>query len=254
MENKSVAIVSRNENGFLTHSLCDNLNASGIKTYSITLENDTLIKYIVESCDLLIIMEDVNLSMFSQQLTDIKNMCYELKKSVVIYANPEPIEKLKRIFPESMIAATFVRPMDIPSVIEKMEKIFEEQEARQQRKKILVVDDSGAMLRTIMGWLENTYQVSLANSAAKAFTVIEKEMPDLILLDYEMPICSGAQFFEMLAGEESTKNIPVIFLTARDDAQTVREVLDLKPQGYILKTTPEEKVLRIIGDFFERNR
>lgn len=252
MLKKSLLVLSGNENGFLAHSLCDNLTNNGMKNQSLTLDNWDLVKYCLEKCDLVILMEDINVEMFSGNLSKLKDACCEKKIPIALYANPEPIEKLKKLFPESIIEATFIRPIDVHTVLERIEKIFVDKEKHIIKKKVLVVDDSGAMLRTIMSWLEGTYQVMLANSAARAFTAIEKEKPDLILLDYEMPICSGVQFFEMLGAEEDTKNIPVIFLTARDDAETVRQVLELKPQGYILKTTPEKKVLKIISDFFAK--
>ena len=73
--------------------------------------------------------------------------------------------------------------------------------------------------------------------------MIEVTKPDLILLDYEMPVCSGAQFLEMLHSEPQTKNIPVIFLTSRSDEETVKKVIELGPQGYLLKSQPKEKIL-----------
>lgn len=250
MANKSVLLISGNEKGFLANSLCEYLNKSNVITYSVTLDTDGLMRYI-EYTELIIIMEDVNAEMHQVKLNSLKDYCYEHKRQVAFYANPEPIEKFKRIFPNSMIADTFVRPIDVPNVVEKIEAYINAKENHVQKKKILVVDDSGATLRTIMSWLEGEYQVALANSAASAFVAIEKDKPDLILLDYEMPVCSGAQFFEMLSGEPETKDIPVIFLTSRDDTETVKKVLDLKPKGYILKTTPEQTVLRVIGNFFK---
>lgn len=59
---------------------------------------------------------------------------------------------------------------------------------------------------------------------------------------------------EMLGNEDDTKDIPIIFLISIDDAETVNEVLKLKPQGYILKTTPEKVVIKYIADFFSRNK
>jgi len=106
-----------------------------------------------------------------------------------------------------------------------------------QKKTILVVDDSGPMLRTVMGWLENNYTVLLANSAKTALDAINRKKPDLMLLDYEMPIVSGPQLLQMLREDENTSDIPVIFLTARSDTDSVKAVLALRPQGYILKTT-----------------
>ncbi|MBR3561060.1 MAG: response regulator [Oscillospiraceae bacterium] len=51
-----------------------------------------------------------------------------------------------------------------------------------------------------------------------------------------MPVTSGAQVLEMIRSEPGTAHIPVIFLTGKDDSEGVRRVLELKPDGYILKS------------------
>lgn len=78
--------------------------------------------------------------------------------------------------------------------------------------------------------------------------------PDLILLDYEMPVCSGQQFLEMIRAEVSTSMIPVIFLTAKGDKESVKSVLALKPAGYLLKTMAAEQIVESIDNFFEKNK
>ncbi|MCQ2749895.1 MAG: response regulator [Clostridia bacterium] len=83
--------------------------------------------------------------------------------------------------------------------------------------------------------------------------MIEVTKPDLILLDYEMPVCSGAQFLEMLHSEAQTKDIPVIFLTSRSDEETVRKVLELGPQGYLLKSQSKENIVEAISKFFAKD-
>lgn len=104
-----------------------------------------------------------------------------------------------------------------------------------EHKTILVVDDSPAMLRTMQAMLSKRYRVIFATSGAQAIALTAKELPDLILLDYEMPVVNGKMTLEMLRSEESTRDIPVVFLTGMDDADHVHEVLALKPQGYLLK-------------------
>ena len=63
-------------------------------------------------------------------------------------------------------------------------------------------------------------------------TAIGKKRPDLILLDYEMPVCDGRQTLEMIRADEELKDIPVIFLTGVNDREHIESVLSLKPAGY----------------------
>ena len=118
----------------------------------------------------------------------------------------------------------------------------------------MVVDDSGAMLRNVKGWLDDKYNVSLASSGAMAIKFLSIHRPDLILLDYEMPVCDGRQVLEMIRSEEEFKDIPVIFLTSKGDEESVMKVLELRPQGYLLKTLEPAYIMKAIDDFFKKNQ
>ena len=130
-----------------------------------------------------------------------------------------------------------------------LDKAEVEREAKEQRKgnsgkkRVLVVDDNGTTLRTMKAMLENNYEVALAISGAQAMTSIGKSRPDLILLDYEMPVCDGRMTLEMIRADEEMKDIPVVFLTAINDRANIEAVLKLKPAGYFLKPAVKERLI-----------
>ena len=119
------------------------------------------------------------------------------------------------------------------------------------RKHILVVDDNAQMLRNLKTILEESYEITLANSGMKAMTSIGKSRPDLILLDYEMPVCDGRQTLEMIRADEEIADIPVIFLTGVGDREHIEAVLALKPSGYLLKPASSEALLEAIEKALE---
>ena len=108
------------------------------------------------------------------------------------------------------------------------------------------------MLRSVKSWLEDKYQVILANSGAMAIKYLAMNHPDLILLDYEMPVCDGRQVLEMIRSEPDFSTVPVIFLTGKNDKESVMKVTALKPDGYLLKTMEPEKLHQAIDEFFEK--
>lgn len=114
------------------------------------------------------------------------------------------------------------------------------------RKKVLVVDDNASTLRSIKNMLESKYNVMLANSGMKAMTSIGKCRPDVILLDYEMPVCDGRQTLEMIRAEKELENIPVIFLTSVNDKEHIEAVIRLLPAGYMLKPAIPAKLIAAI--------
>ena len=79
-----------------------------------------------------------------------------------------------------------------------------------------------------------------------------KFKPDLVLLDYEMPVCDGRQTLEMIRSDDDFSQIPVVFLTGVGDRAHIEQVIDLKPQGYLLKPPVKdmlmEKISEILGD------
>lgn len=126
----------------------------------------------------------------------------------------------------------------------------EKEEQANAKRKILVVDDSDFMRANISRLLSGDYEVIEADSSISAIKKIALNRPDLVLLDYEMPICDGKQALEMIRSETDMANTSVFFLTGRGDRESVRNVVSLKPDGYLLKTMPEEEIKKSIDDFF----
>lgn len=120
------------------------------------------------------------------------------------------------------------------------------------RKRILVVDDDPNILRTIKSWLENDYEVYLVNSGFNALDFIAKHQVDLILLDYEMPLLNGPEILQKLHLHKETAALPVIFLTAKDDRDSVMKAIEQKADGYILKTRSPSEIIKTIKEFFKK--
>ena len=120
------------------------------------------------------------------------------------------------------------------------------------KKRVLVVDDSEFMLRAMNDLLSSEYEVLTAKSGLSAIRSITLDRPDLVLLDYEMPVCNGSQVLEMIRSEKDFADIPVIFLTSKVDKQSVSKVIALKPEGYLSKSMSPETVKREVDHFFER--
>lgn len=117
---------------------------------------------------------------------------------------------------------------------------------RSENTRILVVDDDKTMLRMIKRKLEEDYEVATAISAKIASNYLEKHEVDLVLLDYEMPDENGPSFLKRIREDESIKDLPVVFLTGVDDMIKVQNVIDLKPQGYLLKPLDANKLMATI--------
>lgn len=119
-----------------------------------------------------------------------------------------------------------------------------------EKKHIIVVDDNPVLLRNMRNMLQDKYRVTLATSAAQCMKAMGQDKPDLIILDYEMPVVDGKQTLEMIRAEEDCKDVPVIFLTGIADKEHVDAVLDLKPAGYFVKPPMQTKIINAIENIF----
>lgn len=115
-----------------------------------------------------------------------------------------------------------------------------------RRKRILAVDDSGVLLRSVKAMLEKTYDVAVATDGEMAIKQIKKKVPDLVLLDYEMPGWDGKKTLEEIRNDEEIKDTPVLFLTGVADKEHIAAVLGLKPEGYLLKPIEQQRLMDTI--------
>lgn len=125
---------------------------------------------------------------------------------------------------------------------------------RDHKRKVLVVDDSMTIREAMRQLLGGTYEVSLASSGVAAIRTISLDRPDLVLLDYEMPVCDGKQTLEMLRSDEAFADVPVIFLTGRRDPKTMIDVMPLNPSGYLIKTSKPEEIKKEVDQFFAKQK
>lgn len=125
-------------------------------------------------------------------------------------------------------------------------KKLEELKKSDEKKHVLVVDDDPLMLKLIKEYLGDKYNVGTAISGKIAHKFLEAKSTNLILLDYEMPEENGFEVLTKIRDNEKLATIPVVFLTGVTDKLKLLEVLQLKPQGYLLKPIDKEKLLGTI--------
>ena len=114
------------------------------------------------------------------------------------------------------------------------------------RARIILVDDSLANLDQGSDILTTFYEVFPAESAAKLFEILENKLPDLILLDIEMPEMDGFAAIKKLKADARYADIPVIFLTAKNDADSELEGFDLGAVDYVSKPFSAPRLRRRI--------
>ena len=116
------------------------------------------------------------------------------------------------------------------------------------RQKIILVDDNMSNLDMGRNMLKTFYEVYPAPSAEKLFEILEKIIPDLVLLDIEMPEMNGYETIKKMKADLRFADIPVIFLTAKNDESSELEGFDLGAVDYISKPFSGPLLLKRIAN------
>jgi len=119
------------------------------------------------------------------------------------------------------------------------------------RKTIFIVDDNATNLTTAENALAQQYKVIALSSGAKMFSAFEKFIPDLILLDIEMPELTGFEVMKMLKASDSYSGIPVIFLTSITDRESEAYGIELGAVDFIMKPFSEPVLLNRIKNHLQ---
>ncbi len=134
--------------------------------------------------------------------------------------------------------------------------ICEEETEENDVQKILVVDDDDMNLKMAEFILKKDMkdiEVILADSGMKCIDLLQREKVDLVLLDFQMPMMNGLKTLEIIRKREDMKDIPVIFLTASSDRDTVVKAGMMGVQGYIKKPfMPKDLIDRVSQTLAEK--
>ena len=193
---------------------------------------------------------------FPETLTYLKDYIVESSRTILLYliGTQDEINAATLAMQGHGVTGSFLRPINVKELVEQLNEKLEDASLSAPKKHILVVDDDPTMLGAIRGWLEGKYQVYLANSGMNAISLLARHQIDLVLLDYEMPVITGAKVLEMIRSEPLTSSMPVMFLTSKSDRESVMEVVSLKPEKYLLKTMSPDELIANIDEFFEKQK
>ena len=248
----SVLIISHGS-AFMADALAKNLQKAEINAV-VTEPNIRAIGKERETTDIYVIYTGNFVFELPDVLVYLKDICDEDEKLICVIGYTREIDEVKKTIPEKLISRTFERPFEMRTLIEELKKVSDKNEIRKQRRQILLVDDDPTFLKMMQEWLSMKYNVTITRSGMQAITYIANHTPDLILLDYDMPITPGPQVMEMIRSEPNSAQIPIIFLTGKDDRESVMKVMSLRPQGYLLKTMTKGQIMTSVDHFFETRK
>jgi len=112
-------------------------------------------------------------------------------------------------------------------------------------KKILIVDDEPNIVMSLEYiFKKENFEVFIARDGAEAIDIVEKDIPDIMILDIMMPNVDGFQVLKFLKGKESLSEIKVIFLSAKNKTSDIELGLKLGADRYMSKPFSTKKLVK----------
>lgn len=122
------------------------------------------------------------------------------------------------------------------------------------KKRILAVDDSKTISGMIQTILERVgYEVDIAFDGIEALEKVKQKMPDLIILDINMPRLDGFRVCRLLKFDRNYRHIPIILLTARDEEDNIKTGMKTGADLYLTKPIEPEQLIEAVHKFLGDN-
>lgn len=138
------------------------------------------------------------------------------------------------------------KPVSKDMLIQKISEVYQNHEEQDNRKTVLLIDDDMSYLKQVNNFLQDSYNVIMINSAKLALNYLLKHTPDIIVLDYQMPLYNGANVMNMIQKNTPEKHIPVIILSGALNREVLEECYSYNPAAYLAKPVSKETLLENI--------
>lgn len=123
------------------------------------------------------------------------------------------------------------------------------------RSLVLIVEDVGVQIRLVQICLERAdYRVIAARDGGEALRQVTEHMPDLILLDVDLPVLNGFQVLDTLRKEEATRSIPVVMLTAHAKDSALFEQWATQADTFLTKPFSPNALLQTVQQVLASSR
>lgn len=139
------------------------------------------------------------------------------------------------------------KPVSKETLIAKLQEVYHGHDGKTDKKTVLMIDDDMTYLKQLNNLLSESYNVIMINSAKLALDYLLTHTPDIILLDYQMPLYNGANVMNMIQkNDHHKKAIPVIILSGTLNREALQECYAYNPFAYLVKPVSKETLVENI--------
>ena len=248
MVNRTILFI-KSVNGFITQAITKNLKDAGFNVIEVPDSLEDINNH-RSFADMILYYASGSKTMIAQCMTYLTDMCNEFNKTICLIGDESCVNEALNTENTQRIVGAYKRPVDIRELVIGVMNQFEMHKEYERTKSVLLVDDDSDYISIASIWLEDNYKVDGVCSGREALRYLDRYKPDLILLDYDMPELDGYEVFERIKNDPFISKIPVIFLTGKNDRESVMKIINKKPEGYLLKSMGRAGLMNSIDSFF----
>jgi len=116
-----------------------------------------------------------------------------------------------------------------------------------KNKTVLVIDDSTTNIVLLQAILfKKGYEIQTALSVKEAYSIMEKKLPDLILLDLLMPRVNGYDFLKEIKSNDTMQNIPVVVVSALTDQENIKKTIEFGAHSFVKKPVEIQNLVELV--------
>ena len=146
-----------------------------------------------------------------------------------------------------------VKPVKKEDIQKKVLEVFERYSQYEEKKTVLLIDDDMSYLKQLNNLLQDEYNVIMINSAKLALEYLLKHIPDVIVLDYQMPLYNGANMMNLIHNSSAGQNdIPIIILSGALNRDALQDCYIYNPVACLAKPVSKEVLTETIEQALDR--
>ncbi|KAB8331314.1 response regulator [Scytonema tolypothrichoides VB-61278] len=179
----------------------------------------------------------------------------ELQFQAQVQPQQEQIQHLKQLVVALRQQVQHLNSQQLPDLFSVNALSDESQQANTIEAKVMVVDDDPLVLTALASLLPPWgFKVSTLDNPLRFWDTIAAEQPDVLILDVEMPYLSGIDLCHAIRHEPCWSGLPILFLTAHTDSETMHKVFAVGADDYVSKPIVEPELVTRILNRLQRTR
>lgn len=139
-----------------------------------------------------------------------------------------------------------LKPVSKDTLIETITETLEKRSISGDKKTVVAIDDDMSYLMQLNSFLKDDYHFIMINSARLALTYLSNHVPDVILLDYQMPLFNGVTMMKVIQQNSHCEKVPFIIISGTLDQKAIIEFCPYSPAAILAKPVEKEVLLEQI--------